>query len=102
MDHYHLVLFALFSVALLQLHPAISLPASGSGDGPTHEELMNDALIVQAGGSGSPAVPLEDSFCSPYAHDVTLEYEGCVTTYPVYSCTGRCYTEERPNYFYTR
>ena len=108
MNHYRLVLFALYSVALLQMQmqPTGSLSAEGSGgtpdNGPTYEELMRDALVVQAGGSGAPPLALGDSFCNPYAHDVTLEYEGCVTTFPVLSCTGRCFTEERPNYFYRR
>ena len=104
MNHYHLALFALYSVALLHLHPAGTQSASGLVDGVvSYEDLMRDALFAQAGGSGMEPVELAtDGFCNPFVHEVTLEYAGCVTTYPTISCAGRCFTEERPHFFYSR
>ena len=60
---------------------------------------------VMAGGSGtSPGgiTPVGDSACSPHPLDVRLTYRGCVTTYPTFSCTGRCRTHQRPSVFYSR
>lgn len=125
MDHYPLVLVAVYSVALLQLaqNPSAQsgagdaprLQGSGSGERPEHtyEEIMEMAMnsantstggAVQPGSNGTTAAAgsFEDSFCSPYAHYLTLEYAGCVTTYPTFSCTGRCHTGETPHHFYER
>ena len=127
MEYYPLTLLLIYSTAaLLQLRVSLLAgaqseelrPGSGSGaadDASTYTRLMNEMaqrinssagdFVPGEGGSGagphlSPTAG--GDFCDLYSHKVRLEHEGCVGEYPTFSCTGRCYTEERPNVFYER
>ena len=118
-SHFNLFLAAVYVAAALlaarhagaqsgELRPA---SGSGGGDEATYQELVeemrqrNSSGSLQAGEGGSGASPLHPSseaFCGLYTHSVRLEFRGCVGYYLGISCTGRCYTEERPNVFRRR
>ena len=120
---------ALYSVAMLQFHLAQNAAAESgglpivpgsaeyeSGSSVDYHELMNMVMNgppntendlnieVQAGSSGTGPITgtYDNNFCDFYVHEVELHFRGCVTTYPAISCSGRCHTEQRPNYYYTR
>lgn len=116
MDHYPLVLLALWSVVLLQFAQKTGSQsgeaASGAG-GTTYENVLERGRnatdgspelegIVRPGSNRTTSSSFVGSFCSLYVHELTLEYKGCVTNYPTISCAGRCHSEQRPNQFLER
>lgn len=116
MDNYPLVLLAIWSVAFLQSAQQAGSQSGdiASGDAPnTYDTILEKAKnstdispafegIVRPGSNRTTSSTYDGSFCSLYVHELTLEYQGCVTNYPTISCAGRCHSEQRPNQFFER
>lgn len=116
MDNYPLVLLAIWSVAFLQSAQQAGSQSgdAASGDGAdTYDSILEKAKnstdiipgfegVVRPGSNRTTSNTYNGGVCSLYAHELTLEYQGCVTNYPTISCAGRCLSGQRPNQFFER
>lgn len=75
---------------------------SGDMDGPTRltPNTVEPGSVVEPNTTASTGD--NHDFCSVYPHQLTLHFQGCEGSFETFSCTGRCFTTEEPNFFYSR